>query len=437
MRFDTVSTVDTPALKPKSLHWIALLLLVASVSINYADRGNLGVAAKSIATELQVRPERLGILLGAFSLTYALCQIIAGKIIDRWNVNWVYGAAFLLWSTATGLTGLANTFSALLWLRLVLGASESVAYPAYSKMIVVSFPEQLRGTANSLIDAGSKIGPALGVLLGVKMIDWFSWRGMFLVMGVASLLWLIPWCAIASRLPGKRRTAASAALEGSAPSYHALLSKRELWGTALGLFGGNYAWFFFLYWLPYYLETERHYTRDRLAILGSLPFWAVAISSILSGLAADALIRRGRNPGSVRKVFVCSGLLGCCACMLPAVLIEREFLFNAVLILAFVFLGLWSSNNWALTQLLSGSRAAGKWTGLQNCIGNFAGLIGPYVSGVALQATHSFVAAFAIACAVLLVGVLGYWLVVGKPIEVSWRAESASDQVTYIERSSH
>ncbi len=85
------------------------------------------------------------------------------KLIDHWNVNWVYAGGFLLWSAATGLTGLAILLWLIFVLRLMLGAGESIAYPAYSKMIVISFPEQLRGTANALIDAGSKVGPALGV----------------------------------------------------------------------------------------------------------------------------------------------------------------------------------------------------------------------------------------------------------------------------------
>ncbi len=411
--------MDKPALKPRSLHWVALGLLVLSVFINYADRGNLGVAATSIESELHVRPDQLGLLLGSFSLTYAFFQILAGNLIDRWNVNWVYAAAFFLWSSATGLTGLAPTFWAILGLRLLLGASESVAYPAYSKMIVISFPEQLRGTANALIDAGSKAGPALGVLLGVKMIGWFSWRGMFFVIGAASLLWLLPWCVIAHRLPGKRKTVASG---WTAPTYREIVSKRALWGTALGLFAGNYAWFLFLNWLPYYFETERHYTKDRLAILASLPFWAVALSSMLFGVLADALIRRGYQAGRLRQTFVCLGLLGCCGFMLPAVWVSHELLANLLLIAAFIFMGAFSSNHWAFTQLLAGPHAAGKWTGLQNCLGNFAGMAAPYISGVALQATHSFFAAFAIACAILLVGVLGYSIVVGKPAEVTWNA---------------
>lgn len=407
-------TPSTP--KPKSIHWIALSLLVVSVCINYIDRGNLGVAAKSIERELRFPPDFLGILLGGFFWTYSLFQIVAGKLIDRWNVNWVYAAGFLLWSAATGAIGLTTTFWGIMILRLMLGAGESVAYPSYSKIIANSFPEHLRGTANALIDAGSKLGPALGVIVGVQMVAWLTWRGMFVAIGAVSLLWLVPWCFIAPKLSPKRLARASV----SAPSYKELLSKRKLWGTVIGLFGGNYTWYFFLTWLPYYFETERHYTHDKLAVVGSLPFWAVAISSILFGLQADAIIRRGRNPGRVRQTFVSLGLLGCCIFMFAAILVKGALLSNTFIVLSAVSMGAFSSNHWAFAQTLAGPAAAGKWTGFENCIGNLSGVVGPFITGVILARTHSFFFAFAIACGVLLLGVGGFWGVVGEPDPVEW-----------------
>ncbi len=410
--------------EPRTLHWFALALLVISVCINYADRGSLGVAAKSLSGELHLVPRQLGYLLAAFSLTYAFGQLVAAKVIDRWNVNWAFAVGFLLWSAATGFTGLANSFVAVLVLRFLLGISESIAYPAYSKIIVISFPEGLRGTTNALIDAGSKLGPAIGVLLGVKMIQWWSWRGMFLIMGGASLLWLIPWTAVAAKLPS--RTHAASSEPPVIPSFQEIASHRVFWGTAIGLFCGNYTWFVFLNWLPYYFETQRHYTHDRLAVFGSLPFWTQAVSSLLFGCLADMIIRRIGNAGRVRQRFVCLGLLGCCATMLPAVMVSDPSLANGLLLFASVSMGAWSSNHWALTQLLAGPHAAGKWTGAQNGFGNLSGVAGQIISGYALQATQSFVIAFAIACAILLVGVLSYWLVIGLPRETSWKVPGAS-----------
>lgn len=398
------------------MHWIALGLLVISVCINYADRGNLGVAAHSMQTELHFSPQELGILLASFSLTYSLMQLLAGPAIDRWNVNWLYALGFLLWSAATGLTGLASSFATILCLRLALGAGESIAYPAYSKIICAVFPENLRGTANALIDAGSKMGPALGVMLGVKLLDRFTWRGMFVVIAVASAVWLIPWCAVIPKLSIRDAPRTRC----WSPSYAQLLRTRAFWGTVLGLFGANYAWFFLLNWIPYYFEVDRHITGDRLALLGSLPFWSVAGSSMLLGVCADALIRRGHEPGRVRRGFICFGLLGCCLFMIPAVLVRQPLLFQVFLFASLASMGGFSSNHWALTQRLSGVEAAAKWTGCQNCIGNFAGVVANYLGGVTLAAFHSFIPAFGLTVLAMLSGVFGYWFVIRRPTPVKW-----------------
>lgn len=412
--------MESPVAKPSRLHWLALGLLVVSVAINYADRGNLGVAASHIESDLKLDPGKIGVLSSGFFWTYALFQIVAATVIDRWNVNWTYAIAFLLWSAATGVTGLVSSFGILFLLRLLLGVGESVAYPAYSKMIAISFPESLRGTANGLIDVGSKLGPALGVMVGVEMVHWFSWRGMFIVIGCASLLWLIPWCFVAGRLPSKALEKASA----EAPPTLEIISKRPFWGTVVGLFGGNYVWYFFLSWFPYYFERERHYHEDKLALLASLPFFAVALSALSCGVLADALVRRGGEPGRVRQIFLCTGLLGCGVFMFSAVLVKGEVLAYVLLMIASLSLGAWSSNHWAFTQRLSGIGGAGRWTAYQNCLGNFAGVAGGWATGRIIEATHSFFLAFALACTVLVLGIVGYWFVVGRPNEVRWSTTS-------------
>ncbi len=422
--------MDRKPLKPSQLHWIALILLVISVGINYLDRGNLSVALSNIERDIHLNRDQLGLLGTAFFVTYSLLQIVAGKLIDRFNVNWVYAIGYLLWSGATLLIGFTrdihvlgfamDSFTVLFILRLVLGCGESVAYPSYSKIISGSFPEGLRGAANAAVDAGSKVGPALGILIGVELVNTLSWRGMFIGIGAVSMLWLLPWCFVAPKLKLRQETSPI-----EPPSYREILSKRSFWGTVLGLFGANYTWYFFLTWLPYYFESERHYTHDKLAIFGSLPFWGVALSSMLAGLGADALIRRGRNAARVRQSTVSLGLLGCCLFMLPAVAIKNETVSISMLMVACLALGLFSSNHWALTQTLAGPEASGKWTGIENCLGNFAGIAAPWITGFILDATKSFFAAFAVSCAVLLVGITGYWFVIGKTNRVRWSTEAA------------
>lgn len=415
--------------KPSRFHWFALSLLIISVGINYLDRGNIAVALSSIQRDIHLNDRELGLLGTAFFLTYSLCQVGAGKLIDRFNVNWVYAAGYLLWSGATLLTGFTrdlhvfglaiDSFAMLFALRLILGMGESVAYPAYSKIISGCFPEGLRGTANAAVDAGSKIGPALGVMLGVELVHWLNWRGMFIAIGALSLLWLLPWCFVAPRL--KLRQEFSPV---EAPPYREILASRPFWGTVLGLFGANYTWYLLLTWLPYYFETSRHYAHNQLALFSSLPFWGVAGASMLAGLLADALIRRGGVAARVRQATVTLGLVGCCVFMLPGVMIRNEAVSLTLLIVACICLGGFSSNHWALTQTLAGPEAAGKWTGLENCLGNFAGVAAPWATGSILAKTHSFTLAFALSCAVLLVGIAGYWFVIGDATRVRWSTEA-------------
>src|SRR6201998_4140202 len=145
---------------------IVLVLLAVSVFVNYVDRGSLSIAAPLLKDELGISASQLGILLSAFFWTYACMQLFSGWLVDRVNVNWVFAGGFFLWSGATAATGMVHTFSVLLLLRMLLGMGESVAYPSYSKIIALNFPEEHRGLANAVISAGLVLGPGFGMLLG-------------------------------------------------------------------------------------------------------------------------------------------------------------------------------------------------------------------------------------------------------------------------------
>ena len=243
----------TSTLQPTTLQWVALVLLVISVAINYADRGNLGVAANSIQTDLHFSPKYLGMLSTAFFWTYALFQIVAGKLIDRWNVNWVYAIGFLVWSAATGLTGLVSSFILIFILRL---AARHGRVDRLSRLLEDHRHHLPGATARhrqrpDRCRLENRAGPWASCSAS-KCSSGFSWRGMFLVIGGASLLWLMPWCFAAAKLLWRSINKASA----WAPTYKQLMTRRTVWGTVLGLFGGNYAWYFYLTWLPYYFETR-------------------------------------------------------------------------------------------------------------------------------------------------------------------------------------
>ena len=392
-----------------------LILLALSVCINYIDRTTLSVAAPRLATELGIDPEQKGILLSAFFYTYALCQIPAGWLVDRYDVRWVFGAGFLLWSGATLATGLCSGFAVLLAMRLLLGMGESVAYPSYSKIVAGNFPQTHRGVANALIDMASKTGPALGTLLGGLLVANYGWRSLFIGIGAVSLIWLIPWA-----IWGPKDRALAISHSAAAPGILEILSKRDAWGTFFGLFGANYIWYFLLTWLPSYLVEQRHFSENMMAKLGALPFFMIALSSLISGWASDRMIARGGSPTRVRKFFAAAGLfMG--VLVLPAALVEDRVLCMMILVAASLCFGMCTSNLWAITQTLAGPAASGKWTGLQNGFGNLAGVVAPHLTGLIVKQTHSFVLAFAAAAAAATIGGLAFLLIVGKVEPIQWR----------------
>src|SRR5580693_6772109 len=401
---------------------IAVALLTVSVFINYIDRGSLSIAAPALKDELHLSPSQLGILLSSFFWTYAGFQILSGWLVDRFNVNWVLGAGFLIWSAATAATSMAHSFTVLLALRLLLGAGESVAFPSYSKILAKHCPEILRGRANAFISSGIASGPAFGIFFGAMLMVRYGWRPCFIGLGLLSLLWLLPWTKWMPTGPGL-----AAPSTACTPGIREILKHRSAWGTFAGLFAYNYLSYFLLTWLPSYLVHERHFSMQKMGGIGGAAYLILALSALLSGWISDFWIARGGTPTRVRKTFTALGLaLGSMFCFAVAV-----FAFDSRLATLFLFLtcagaGLCTSNLWAITQTLAGPLAAGKWTGLQNFVGNFAGIVSPALTGFVVERTGHFFWAFAVTAGVLLGGALSWAFVVGPVKAVEWVSQSAT-----------
>jgi ACS family D-galactonate transporter-like MFS transporter len=394
--------------------WVLLLLLTLSSAINYIDRGSLSIAAPLLAVQLSLTPIQLGLLFSAFFWSYTGFMVPAGWLSDRYNVKWVLAAGFFLWSVATLGVGFVNTLFALLVMRMILGLGESVAYPCISRIFATQFPIDQRGLPNSLVDAGAKVGPAIGTLVGGLLVARYGWRPLFVVLGIVSLAWLVPWF-----LWSPREGQLTGARPESGPSIMQILGKRDAWGTFLGNFCCNYAYYFLMTWLPSYLVNERHLSLGKMAVLGSLPFMASAATSVFGGWSSDRWIRSGISATRVRKTFVVSGLL-LSTLMLPSAIVNNLTASMGLLIAAYCAFGLFSSNHWAITQTLAGPAAAGKWTGLQNFCANCAGVTAPYITGLIVAKTGSFYMAFLSASVVLVVGALSYLLIVGKVQPIVW-----------------
>jgi MFS transporter, ACS family, D-galactonate transporter len=393
-------------------------LLALSVLINYVDRGSLSIAAPTIKAELQLTPWQLGVLLSSFFWTYTGFQIVSGWMVDRFKVNWVIAGGFFIWSVATAATGLVHGFEMLLVMRLLLGAGESVAFPSYSKILAKHFPEALRGRANSFIAAGIAAGPAFGIFFGAILMARYGWRPFFIGLGFICLAWLLPWMKWMPKGPGM-----AVSLAARTPSIPEILEQRSAWGTFGGLFSYNYLSYFLLTWLPFYLVRERHFSMEKMGSIGGAAYLILAASALICGWVSDLLIAKGGSPTRVRKTFTAFGLaLSSCSCLAVVALAFDSRLSVLFLFVTCAGAGLCTSNLWAITQTLAGPLAAGKWSGLQNFVGNFAGIVSPALTGLVVERTGHFFWAFVVTAAVLMAGAMSWAFVVGPIEPLKWRS---------------
>lgn len=397
-----------------------LFLLTLSVVINYIDRTNLSIAAPLIKDELGISASQLGTLLSAFFWTYGLMQIPAGWLADRFDVKWVLATGFLLWSTATAVTSLLHGFAALMAIRIILGLGESVVFPSYAKIIGEHFTESHRGFANALIMAGLALGPAIGILVGGSAIGRFGWRPFFLALGLGGLLWLAPWVAW---MPPRTRPLTPAA--SGTRGLLSILQQRSAWGTCIGQFCLNYFLYFLVTWLPFYLVRGRHLSMNSMARSGSLMFFMAAISSAAWGKLSDRWIDAGASLTLVRKGSMALGYVGV-GLSLIATALAPDAWFTLALVATGTFVGIACCNTWSISQTLAGPQMIGRWAGLQNFVGNFAGWVSPTLTGILIDRTGHFEWAFFITAGMAGIGALAWTLVVGPVVEVDWTRHSAN-----------
>ena len=393
-----------------------LFLLALSVFINYVDRGNLSIAAPLLKEELHLSAYQLGVLLGAFFWTYVTLMIVSGWLVDRFDVNWVLAVGFFIWSLATGLTGIAHGFLSLMICRMLLGAGESVAFPAYGKILARDIAQEHRGIANAVIISGMSLGPALGTLVCGGLMAAYGWRPVFIVLGFASLVWIVPWIRWMPKVPVTTERFVCPASVGE------IMRRRAFWGAAVGHFCTNYPLYLMIVWLPFFLVSERHLSMQEMAREGALFYFMYAIFSPLLAWIGDAWVRAGASPNFVRKlwmgighILIAAGLLGCAAG-------SARTSFASLMVMG-AACGFTGPTIYVFAQTLAGPAVAGRWTGLQNAIGNLAGVVVAPLTGLVVDRTGQFWWAFVLAATITLLGGASWVFLTGPLAQVKWPAE--------------
>jgi MFS family permease len=401
--------------RPVAIGAAVVPLLALGVFIQYVDRGNLATAAPLMQRELGLTATQIGVLTSAFYWTYTPGQPLSGWLSHRLNPYRTLALGLAIWSLATIATGLVGSFAVLIFLRLCLGAGESAFFPCSSNLLARHLPSGRLGAANGLIGIGLALGPAFGTWAGGNLMAVSGWRATFLLFGLVSLAWLAPWWAATRDLDRE----AAAEPRAPSPSYLEVMRRREAWGAALGHFCSNYGFYFVVSWLPLYLIHERGFSVTEMARMGGMIFAVYAASCFVGGQIADRWMRAGASATLARKTCVVASHLIVGVCLLAAASGDVRVSLACLLIAAVGF-GLNTSSIFAIGQSLAGPGAAGKWMGVQNGVGNIAGIVGPVITGLVVDRTGSFSWAFIIAGAVTFGGVIGWGVMIRKVAPLAW-----------------
>ena len=417
----------TPSIVPRR-RWRIAFLLAFGVLVNFFDRINLSVSRDALHDSFGLSLVAFGYLSSAFSWTYALMQMPAGVLLDRWGVRRVGRVSALLWSVSSFAAAVAPGLSWFFGARFLLGVSESPTFPANAKALGYWFTREERGMATSITDAAAKFSTAIGVPFIGLLLLYFGWRWSFAATGFISLLYFVLFYLV-YRNPREDEKLSEQELEfllrggtqpedqvrarsGSSLGY--LLTQRKVYGLALGWGAYNYTFFLLLTWLPSYLSVSLHVDLFHSIFYTSVPWlFATATDLLVGGWLVDALIQRGYDAHRVRQSVLVTGMSFGLA-IFGAARAHGPVAALVWISLALGGLAAAAPVAWTIPSLIAPRESVGTLAGTVNLCGQIAAICAPIVTGYIVSASHSFAAAFVTATLILLMGIAGYIFLLGR-----------------------
>lgn len=376
-------------MKPSRTRYSIVALAIGLAVLSYVQRVAISEAAGPIAHDLHIPKQQMGLIFGAFGLSYALFEVPVGLLGDRLGVRRVLTQIVLAWSAFTALTGAAWNVVSLYIIRFLFGAGEAGCFPNLTRMLSAWLPARERVTAQALLWASARWGGAVTPPLALLCINWFGWRWAFVSFAALGII----WCAVflfwfrddpakhpslnAEELELLRNSRLLTTHQAGQPHWMSLLLTRQVFFLVLQYFCFSYVWYFYITWLPTYLREGRGQSPERAAAFAVLPLLFGGFGSLATGLAPKHLPRRA--------IAVC-GFLG------TAVLLFAMTHIHSV-VPAMLAMGLASFSS-DLTMPISWDACVdigGPYTATvaatMNMLGNLAGFVAPVVGGVILERT--------------------------------------------------
>ena len=377
-------------MEPRRLRWVIAGLLCAATTINYVDRQTLSILSPLLRKELQLSERDYANIVTAFLIPYTVMYALGGRFLDKVGVRLGLALSLAWWSGATVLSAFARGAFTLGAARFLLGIGEPCVFPAGVKVCGEWFPPRLRATATGIFSSGV----AIGAVIAPPLIAWitlrFGWQAAFLIPGVLGLLWLPLWWFVYRPFPKEAETVAE-----PGPTWRELLKQRKIWGLILPRFFSDPVWYFYVFWLPDYLQRERHMTLAEFGMYGWIPFLFADLGNVGGGMISDWLVRRGMRPAKARLTVLfgvgCLAPFGALAGIVPT----AAWAIAVTCFVAFL-VQTWATNTASLCADLTPNTATATVFGMMGMAGSLAGAGFAQILGFVIQ-NFGYGAAFGMA----------------------------------------
>jgi ACS family hexuronate transporter-like MFS transporter len=388
--------------------WICGLLFFAS-TINYIDRQTISVLKPHLQSLMHWSESDYGWIVFAFQLAYAIMLVVSGKAIDWLGTRAGFALAMVWWSLAAMAHAACRTVAQFEVARFFLGAGEAANFPASIKSVAEWFPKRERALATGIFNSGTNIGAVVGTAMTAWLTLTWNWGAAFLFTGSLGFFWLVAWLLF-YRAPAKHtwlrhqereyisEQEAGAGGDETQPSipWRKIFGYREAWGFILAKFMTDPVWWFYIFWLPSYLEQGRGFSLKQVGFFAGIPPFAASAGSMAGGWLSGFWMKRGWSVNRARKLTMLAMAL-----LMPAgiaaVLAPKAWLALALISLAMAAHQGWSANVFTLASDTFPKRDVGAVVGLGGAAGAVGGMIIAPVAGYTLQLTHSYIPLFILA----------------------------------------
>jgi len=395
------------------VRWVVCALLFFATTINYIDRQVLGILAPELQRTIGWSEVEYGYIVTAFQAAYALGLLVVGRLLDLLGTKRGFATALIFWSLAAMAHALAKTPFGFGVARFALGLGEAGNFPASIKTVAEWFPRKERALATGIFNAGSNVGAVIAPAIVPWIALTWSWQAAFVITGAIGFLWLFAWSTLYHTPETHPRLGraefAHIRSDPAEPTTHVpwlrLMPHRATWAFALGKFMTDPIWWFYLYWIPKFLNENHGLS---LAGLGPplITIYLVAdVGSIGGGWLSSTLLKRGYSVNAARKI----AMLVCALCVTPvAFASDVKDLWTAVAIISLAAAAHqgWSANMFTLVSDMFPRRAVGSVVGFGGMFGSIGGMLVATLTGWLLQMTGSYVTVFVIAGSTYLVALL-------------------------------